>query len=135
MTQAQEIAIRNQFLDFIMKAISDGMEIDGRKVKANEVTFPCMDSDNNEAWVNITIKVPRGTRNGKGGYDPYDGDFEADEYEKDCAEKAEKKRLSEEKKQAKIAADEKKRAEKKALKEANEGLKELHNIKVTPERE
>lgn len=135
MTQAQEIALRNQFLDFIMKAISDGMEIDGRKVKANEVTFPCLDSDRNEAWVNITVKVPRGTRNGEGGYDPYDGDFEADEYEQTCSEKAEKKRLAEEKKQKKIEADEKKRAEKKALKEANEGLKELRNIKVTPERE
>lgn len=135
MTQAQETALRNQFLEVIMKAVSDAMEIDGRNVKANEVTFPCVDSEGNDAYVNITIKVPRGTRNGEGGYDPYDGDFEADEYERSCQEKAEKKRIAEEKKQKKIEADEKKRAEKKALKEANAGLKELRNIKVTPERE
>ena len=35
----------------------------------------------------------------------------------------------------KIAADEKKRAEKKALAEANKGLKELRKIDITPKGE
>lgn len=134
MTKAQlETAIRNDFLTAISTFISEDMESDVLPVSASELAVPCLDAEGNEKWVLIKVSIPRGTRNGEGGYDPYDGYTAAEDYQIEQADKAEKKAKAEEKKQAKIAADEKKRAEKKALAEANKGLKELRKIKTEGE--
>ena len=136
MTKAQlETAIRNRFLSFITQTISQEMEIDALPVSASELAIPCLDDEGNEKWALIKVSIPRGTRNGSGGYDPYDGYAAAEDYALDCEEKAQKKADAEVKKQKKIAADEKKRAEKKALAEANKNLKELRKIQVTPKAE
>lgn len=135
MNKAQlETAIRNDFLDSIMKYISESRDTDVLPVSASELAVPCLDAEGNEKWVLIKVSIPRGTRNGN-GYDPYDGYAAAEDYQFELAGKVEKKRVAEELKQAKIKADEKKRAEKKALAEANKNLKELRKIKVTPEKE
>lgn len=134
MTKAQiETLIRNDFLALIAKAIETEKETDALPVSANEIAVPCLDPDGNETWAVIKVSIPRGTRNGEGGYTPYDGYTAAEDYKIDCEEKAEKKAAAEAKKQAKIAKDQKAREEKKALAEANKGLKELRKIKVTPE--
>lgn len=136
MTKAQlENALRNDYLELIKTVLSNEREIDALSVGASEIAVPCLDAEGGEAWVLIRVSVPRGTRNGEGGYTPYDGYAAAEDYAIDCAEKAQKKQASEAKKQAKIAKDEKRRAEKQALAEANKGLKELRNIKITPEKE
>ena len=136
MTKAQlETAIRNRFLSFISQTISQEMEIDVLPVSASELAIPCLDDEGNEKWALIKVSIPRGTRNGEGGYDPYDGYAANEDYLDDIKEKAQKKADAETKKQAKIARDEKKRAEKKALADANKNLKELRKIKVTPEGE
>jgi len=136
MTKAQlETAIRNRFLSFITQTISQEMEIDALPVSASELAIPCLDDEGNEKWALVKVSIPRGTRNGEGGYDPYDGYAAAEDYAQDCVDKAAKKADAEAKKQAKIARDEQKRAEKKALAEANKNLKELRKIKVTPEAE
>jgi hypothetical protein len=136
MTKAQlETALRNTYLSFIAQAISKEMEIDALSVSASELAVPCLDDEGNEKFVLIKVSVPRGTRNGQGGYDPYDGYAVAEDYAIDCEEKRAKKEASEAKKQAKIAKDEQKRAEKKALAEANKNLKELRKIQVTPKAE
>lgn len=134
MTKAQlETALRNDFLTAISDFISESRETDVLPVSASELAVPCLDAEGNEKWVLIKVSIPRGTRNGEGGYDPYDGYSAAEDYQIEQADKAEKKAKAEEKKQAKIAADEKKRAEKKALAEANKGLKELRKIKTEGE--
>lgn len=136
MTKAQlETALRNKFLSFVSDTISQEMETDVLVVSASELAVPCLDEEGNEKFVLIKVSIPRGTRNGQGGYDPYDGYAAAEDYAIDLEEKAAKKEASEAKKQAKIARDEAKRAEKKALAEANKNLKELRKIKVTPEAE
>lgn len=136
MNKAQiETLLRNDFLSSISTFISESRETDVLPISASEIVVPCLDAEGNETWVRIKVSIPRGTRNGEGGYNPYDGYAAAEDYKFDLAEDAEKKRLADEKKAKKIAADEKKRAEKKALAEANKGLKELRKIKVTPERE
>jgi hypothetical protein len=136
MTKAQlETAIRNRFLSFITQTISQEMEIDALPVSASELAIPCLDDEGNEKWALVKVSIPRGTRNGAGGYDPYDGYAVAEDYAIDCEEKAQKKADAEAKKQKKIAADEKKRAEKKALAEANKNLKELRKIKVSKPQE
>ena len=131
MTKAQlETALRNTYLSFISQTISKEMETDVLPVSASELAVPCLDDEGNEKFVLIKVSIPRGTRNGQGGYDPYDGYAVAEDYAQDCVEKAQKKADAEAKKQAKIAKDEQKRAEKKALTEANKNLKELRKIKL-----
>ena len=136
MTKAQlETALRTQFLDLVREMVSDKVETDALTVSASELAVPCVDAEGNEKFVLIKVSIPRGTRNGEGGYDPYDGYAVAEDYALDLEEKKAKKEASEAKKQAKIAQDEKKRAEKKALAEANKNLKELRKIQVTPKAE
>lgn len=137
MTKAQlETKLRNQYLDMISEMISNQMETDALLVSASELAIPCLDEEGNEKFVLIKVSIPRGTRNGQGGYDPYDGYAVAEDYTQDRFEKAQKKADAEAKKQKKIAADEKKRAEKKALAEAKINLKELRKVKVvTPNKE
>lgn len=133
MTKAQlETLLRNDFLDFVGTAIENDREADVLRVSASELAIPCLDAEGNEKWVIVKISIPRGTRNGEGGYDPYDGYAAAEDYQIEQGEKAEKKAAAEAKKQAKIAKDQKAREEKKALAEANKGLKELRKIDITP---
>lgn len=134
MTKAQmENLIRNNFLALIAKAIETEKETDALPVSANEIAVPCLDPEGNETWAVIKVSIPRGTRNGEGGYTPYDGYAAAEDYQIEQADKAEKKAKAEEKKQAKITKDKKAREEKKALAEANKGLKELRKIKTEGE--
>ena len=136
MTKAQlETALRNKFLAFVSDTISQEMETDVLPVSASELAIPCLDAEGNEKFVLIKVSIPRGTRNGEGGYTPYDGYAVAEDYAIDCEEKAQKKADAEAKKQAKIARDEKARAEKKALAEANKNLKELRKIKLAEKKE
>ena len=129
MTKAQlETKLRTEFLTFITESIQTAFETDVLPVSASEITIPCLDAEGNEKFVLVKVSIPRGTRNGDGGYDPYDGYTVAQDYAQDCVEKAQKKAEAEAKKQAKIARDQKARAEKKALAEANKGLKELRKI-------
>lgn len=136
MTKAQmETLIRNDFLALIAQAVNTEKETDALPVSANEIAVPCLDAEGNEAWAVIKVSIPRGTRNGEGGYTPYDGYAAAEDYQIDLQEKAQKKADAEAKKQAKIAKDKAKRAEKEALAEANKGLKELRKIDITPKGE
>ena len=136
MTKAQlETKLRNTYLDMIRNMVSSEVETDALAVSASELAIPCLDEEGNEKFVLIKVSIPRGTRNGQGGYDPYDGYYLAEQYAQDLKDKAECKAQKDAEKQAKIARDEKKRAEKKALAEANKNLKELKKIKVTPEAE
>ena len=136
MTKAQlETLLRNKFLAFVSDTISQEMDTDVLPVSASELAIPCLDEEGNEKFVLIKISIPRGTRNGAGGYDPYDGYYMADRYAEERTEKAQKKADAEAKKQAKIARDEQKRAEKKALAEANKNLKELRKIPLKKEEE
>lgn len=117
---AIEKEIRDRFLSLINELlVNAGEEL--LAVSANEYAIPCVDAEGNESCAVIKVSVPRGTRNGEGGYDAYDPYEAAESYKLDVAEKAEKKKAAEEKKAAKIAADAKRRAEKAAAKAEKEG--------------
>ena len=136
MTKAQmETMIRNDFLALIAQAVNDQKETDALPVSASEIAVPCLDANGNETWALIKVSIPRGTRNGEGGYTPYDGYAAAEDYQLTLQDKADKKAAAEAKKQAKIARDQAKRAEKAALAEANKGLKELRKVKLSPKKE
>ena len=136
MTKAQlETKLRNECLELLHKTLDNEYGCDVLPVSASEIALPVTDAEGNEKWILIKVSIPRGTRNGQGGYDPYDGYAVAEDYAIDCEEKAQKKADAEAKKQKKIASDEKKRAEKKALAEANKNLKELRKIKLAEKKE
>ena len=136
MTKAQlETKLRNSFLNFVTEQVQTAFDTDVLAVSASELAIPTLDEEGNEKFVLIKVSIPRGTRNGQGGYDPYDGYVVAEDYALDCKEKVQKKADADAKKQAKIAKDEQKRAEKKALAEANKNLKELRKIKLEGAKE
>ena len=106
MTKAQlENALRNTYLSLIAQTISKEMETDALPVSASELAIPCVDEEGNEKFVLIKVSVPRGTRNGIGGYDPYDGYAASEAYLLEQESKAQE------------------RAVKKAMKEAEKGKK------------
>lgn len=136
MTNAQlENGLRKQYLDLFKGAVDREMDTDALAVSASEFVIPCTDAEGNERWVMVKVSIPRGTRNGEGGYNPYDGYAAAEAYELELEEKADKKKASEAKKQAKIAQDERKRAEKKAVAEARKNILELRNIPLDKKEE
>lgn len=77
-------------------------------IASNIFNFPVVADDGEEGWVEVVVKVPKGTKD-----EEYDGYSRREQYEFDCKEKAEKKAEAEKKKAAKIAKD-KARREKKA---------------------
>ena len=55
-------------------------------VGANELAVPVVDTDGNEKWIVLTVKVPTGSRDG----DAYDGYAMAEDYRMRQADKAAK---------------------------------------------
>lgn len=100
MTKAQlENILRNTYLTLIAQTISNEMETDALPVSASELAIPCTDEEGNEKFVLIKVSIPRGTRNGQGGYEPYDGYAASEAYlleqESKAQEKAVKKAMKE----------------------------------------
>lgn len=100
-----ENKLRTKFLSFISDVISQEMDTDVLAVSASELTIPTLDEEGNEKFVLIKISIPRGTRDGDGGYIPYDGYSAADAYAEEIASKAQE------------------RAVKRAMKDAEKGKK------------
>lgn len=98
--------VRAQYLQRVSECLSAEDEV--LVVGANELAMPVVDSEGNEKWVVITIKVPTGSRDG----DAYDGYAMAEDYQMKLANKAAKAA----EKERKAAADKAKRAKK------NEGV-------------
>ena len=117
---ALETAIRNEILNAITELLKEKYDTDVMPVSASEITMPTLDEEGNEKFAVIKVSIPRGSRNGAGGYDAYDGYAAAEDYKLDLEEKSAKKAASEAKKEAKRKADEAKRAAKKVVKELNE---------------
>ena len=108
--------LRAQYLDTIT-ALLTGAGEEVLRVKSNEIAIPCVDADGNDSYVVVTVKVPTGSRDG----DPYDGYGEAQSYEMNLKQKAEKAKADAEKKAKKIAKDQAYRAKQAANKAAREG--------------
>ena len=101
-------------LDLMALYAAKGEEV--MQVGGNVIAFPTVDSDGNEAWVEITVKIPKGERLGKGeGFSGYDGyeqaGFYKQETERKAQEAASKKAIAESKR---AAAEAKKNKGKKA---------------------
>ena len=59
------------------------------RVGGNVIAFPAVDLNGNETWVEITVKIPKGERLGKGeGFGGYDGYEQAEFYKQEAERKA-----------------------------------------------
>lgn len=106
-----KLANANAIRARIIRALDDYFDKCGEDVgmiASNSFNFPVVAEDGEEGWVEIVVKVPKGTKD-----EEYDGYGRREQYELDLKEKAEKKAEAEKKKAAKIAKD-KARREKKA---------------------
>jgi hypothetical protein len=115
---------KNQLLVDFQNFMSEKYNIDVLRVGPSELAIPAVDDEGNEYFNLLKLSVPRGTRNGEGGYTPYDGYAAAEDYKFELEEKAAKKAANEAKKAAAEKAKEAKREAKKVVKELNQkGLK------------
>lgn len=73
-------------------------------IASNTLNFPVVTEDGEEGWVEIVVKVPKGTKD-----EEYDGYGRRQSYALDLQEKAEKKAKADEAKAKKIAKDKAKR--------------------------
>lgn len=92
--------LRNGWVERFVAFLKDAGE-DAQLTASNTLMFPTVDEDGNDKFVTLTVKVPKGSRDG----DAYDGYAEAEDYAKHLKEQAEKKAEAEAKKSAKIARD------------------------------
>lgn len=100
--------LRESVLQKIMEFFANNGE-DIMQTNSNECAFPCVDSDGNDKWIQIVVKVPTGGRDEDG----YDGYGIAESYKVKVKEKEEKKKELEQKKKEKIEKDRKAREKKK----------------------
>ena len=100
-----ENQLRNEILQVIVDALEAHFDVNAIVVGSGEISLPVVDLEGNEKYPKIKVSIPRGTRNGMGGYTPYDG------YEAGEAYREEKESKAQE------------RAVKKAMKEAEKGKK------------
>lgn len=121
-----ETAIRNQILDFLVDNLSAHFDADVMDVSASELTMPVVDAEGNEKFALIKVSIPRGTRNGDGGYTPYDGYAAHEDWELVKADKADKVAKRTEKAERAEKEKARKRAAKKVVKDLNtKGFKAL----------
>lgn len=86
-----ETLLRVEYLNSIQELLSKQYETDVLPVSPNELAIPCVDAEGNEKWIVVKVSTPRGTRNGEGGYIPYDGYALAEAYKMECDDKAQEK--------------------------------------------
>lgn len=118
-----ETKLRNEILAVIRQALSEHFDLDPvtqiEAVSASELALPLCDEEGNEKYPLVKVSIPRGKRDGNGGYIPYDGHAAAEEYKMDLEDKADKARAREEKKERAEKEKQRKRDAKKTIKDLN----------------
>ena len=123
---ALETAIRNDILTALTAFLSEHFDTDVMDVSASELTMPVVDAEGNEKFALIKVSIPRGSRNGDGGYDPYDGYAAHEDWELEKADKADKAAKRKEKNERAEKEKERKRTARKVVKDLNtKGFKAL----------
>ena len=83
-----ETEVRNQVLQTIIDAVNPISDI--LPISASELALPIVDSEGNEKFAVVKVSIPRGERDGNGGYIPFDGYAAAEDYTMRCNAKAAK---------------------------------------------
>lgn len=99
MKLANANAVRASYVENLLYHLRDYCQEDCGMIASNAFNFPVV-VDGEEGWVEIVVKVPKGTKD-----EEYDGYGRREQYELDCKEKAEKKKKAEADKAKKIERD------------------------------
>ena len=86
-----DTALRESYFNDIARIFEDSYKSDILRVSNNELAMPVVDTDGNEKFLIVKVSIPRGTRDGHGGYIPYDGYAAADDYRIEQESKKKKK--------------------------------------------
>ena len=95
-----ENKLRSDMMNHVIEMVSNVYDTDGLVVSASEIAIPVLDEEGNEKFVLIKVSIPRGTRDGEGGYIPYDGYAAHDAYVDEQASKAQERAVKRAMKQA-----------------------------------
>ena len=117
MSKKANDALRAKYLAKLIEMFKDDEDV--LRTNTGEIAIPTVDSEGEDNWVIISVKVPIGTRDG----DAYDGYSEAESFTKHLVEKEAKAAEAAAKKQKKIEKDAKMREQKAAVKAAHNGEK------------
>jgi len=79
---------KNELLAEVQTILSERLNSDVLRVGPSEIALPGVDAEGNEFFYLVKISIPRGTRNGSGGYNEYNGYAEASAYKQDQETKA-----------------------------------------------
>lgn len=90
-----ENALRSEIMEVIVNALCEHFDLDKEKqieiVGSGEIAIPVVDAEGNDKYPKIKVSIPRGTRNGEGGYIPYDGHEAAVAYKEEKEAKAQER--------------------------------------------
>lgn len=86
-----ENKLRNDCLSVLKETFDKVYGCDVLPVSASEIALPVTDAEGNEKFILVKVSIPRGTRNGMGGYDPYDGYAANEAYLDEIASKAQER--------------------------------------------
>ena len=100
--------LRGKYLSLLMDFCASNNE-DVLRTGSNDFSFPTLDSEGNEKWIQVVIKVPSGARDEK----VFDGYGMAESYQLKVKEKEEKEKEKAKEKEKKIARDKKRREKEK----------------------
>jgi hypothetical protein len=98
-----ENGLRSGMIEHILNMITEQYGVTALSVSTSEYAVPVKDAEGNNKYILIKVSIPRGTRDGEGGYIPYDGKQAHEDYVMEMESKAQE------------------RAVKKAMKEAERG--------------
>jgi hypothetical protein len=117
MTQKQiNDQLREMYVNNLIEVLTAAGE-EVLRVGSNVITIPVVDASGEDSFVEFTVKVPTGSRDG----DPYDGYSLAEDFKMRSEAKAEKAAKAAEEKAKKIARDEAMRRQKAEAKAKREG--------------
>lgn len=102
--EANRTKLRDGILEKIAGFLGEEYDTYVRPVASGEYTMLIEDEEGNKIFANVKVSIPRGTRNGNGGYNAYDGYALARGYAEDLqakAQEAEIKKANKEQKKTK----------------------------------
>lgn len=118
---AKETVLKNELKTNVLEMIKElfASDYDVLTVGTHEITIPMCDSERNDRFVNIVVKIPSGSYEIHDGVKclvPYDGYEESENYKFELAEKEEKAKKKAEEKAKKMVRDKVRREKEKEIK-------------------
>ena len=114
---------RDEILNKVISFLEKEYDADIRFIGTGEIMMPAVDENGDEFYFKFKASIPRGKRTvddeGNGVYIPYDGYKAAEDYSYVLADRANSKRLAEEKKALKEKEKQRKADAKKVVKKLN----------------